>query len=862
MKTIISITVFFNVLLLSAQNKEGALRFAKKYKAKITFNDFNDSPKFIRFKSTNTLRLEGNGVAEKSLDFLSKNKSLFGIKNIDKDLKLKKVEVDNYNLKHAVFQQEYHGVPVFDGVLKFHYDAHNNLSTINGNLVQASSLNPIPTLSKNNASAKAISFVSKQKKSNSNKPLYVYSSMLYVFQQGLVENTKGNIHLAYQVEVRNNSDIREFVYIDAHSGKVIAQFTGIAHALDRLIYTTKVAPENIVWKEGDEYPGELTQWQKNEVEVSAHVYNFFNNTFGRDSFDASGAQMITVDNDEAVVLNATWNGVHTSFYEGFGTDDIIAHEWGHAYTQYTCGLLYAYEAGSINESLSDIWGETIDLINNYEDEGEDLSLRTSCDNSSRWKIGEDMTLFGVPIDGVRDMWQPSCKENPDKMSDYGCKTIEEDLGGVHYNSGIVNHAYALLVDGGNYNGQTIIGIGLTKAAHIFWRAQTEYLTQTSDFADLAEALIVSATDILGVDLEGLSTTGTASGPSGKVITQSDIVQLQKAIDAVELIKPLKDVCNNYNPILKEIPELCDEATTNPIYKEGWENGLNNWALEQLPVNASTWESRDWEIVSNLPDEKQGKAIFAVNALNGDCKDDIQSGILRLESPAIPINIFNSGNYEMAFTHYIASEFTLSQSDDGATIVKEYVDGGNIKYNLNNSDWLEVPVSAFSHNPYNAKISELDKIDNPLKPQNVFAGTNQGSFEGSWGTSVISLSKLGVNLNDTIKFRFEFGSDGCNGFSGWYIDDIIIYDCEGDLSVSKNTIENLIIYPNPSAGIYNIKSPIHINKATILDVNGRVLNNVKSLGHNTQINLSQYAKGMYFVTFYSNNKKRTFKLIKK
>ncbi|MEZ4975001.1 MAG: M4 family metallopeptidase [Flavobacteriaceae bacterium] len=57
-----------------------------------------------------------------------------------------------------------------------------------------------------------------------------------------------------------------------------------------------------------------------------------------------------------------------------------------------------------------------------------------------------------------------------------------------------NHAYALLVDGGTYNGQTIINRS-TKAAHIFWRAQSVYLTSTSDFGSLANALEAACTSI-------------------------------------------------------------------------------------------------------------------------------------------------------------------------------------------------------------------------------------------------------------------------------------------------------------------------------------------------------------------------------
>ena len=41
-----------------------------------------------------------------------------------------------------------------------------------------------------------------------------------------------------------------------------------------------------------------------------------------------------------------------------------------------------------------------------------------------------------------------------------------DAGGVHSNSGVPNHGYALLVDGGTFNGQSVPGIGLDKAAAI------------------------------------------------------------------------------------------------------------------------------------------------------------------------------------------------------------------------------------------------------------------------------------------------------------------------------------------------------------------------------------------------------------
>ena len=69
------------------------------------------------------------------------------------------------------------------------------------------------------------------------------------------------------------------------------------------------------------------------------------------------------------------------------------------------------------------------------------------------------------------MWTPTCYGHPGKVTDaeYNCDPALTDAGGVHSNSGVPNHAYALLVDGGTFNGQTISGLGLDKAAAIWWQ---------------------------------------------------------------------------------------------------------------------------------------------------------------------------------------------------------------------------------------------------------------------------------------------------------------------------------------------------------------------------------------------------------
>ena len=41
----------------------------------------------------------------------------------------------------------------------------------------------------------------------------------------------------------------------------------------------------------------------------------------------------------------------------------MAHELTHGVTDFESHLFYFYQSGAINESLSDIWGEFVDLTN-------------------------------------------------------------------------------------------------------------------------------------------------------------------------------------------------------------------------------------------------------------------------------------------------------------------------------------------------------------------------------------------------------------------------------------------------------------------------------------------------------------------
>ena len=849
MKKTLSFAIILAYACGFAQESKELSRLKNEMKANVTISNSTSNPNFIYFSQSVTLK--STDAKTKASEFLAENFRAFNLRSAN-DLVLLDETTDNYGLKNVTYRLQYQGIPVYDGLLKFHFNAKEELSSINGNSISIAKLNTVPDITAAEAEIIARDMVTKQDLNKSNTPLQTAKTNLIIFPKNLMQGGIVTPYLAYQIEVTNKKDVREYIFINAHTGELVEQFTGI-HPIDRKLYETNTAATNLKWKEGDAFPGTLSSWQQNEVVTSEHVYNFFKNTFGYVSYDAADHTMITVNNDPTITCpNARWNGTYAGYCDGTATDDVIAHEWGHAYTEYTSGLIYQYQSGALNESYSDVWGETIDLINNYMDEGENLSVRTTtaCSGSLRWKVGEDATSFGGAI---RDMWNPNCNGDPAKVLDaanYYCGTA--DSGGVHTNSGVTNHLYALLVDGGTYNGYTMTGMGFVKAAHLWWRAQKNYLTATSDFANFADALEASANDLIGVNLQGLSTTVTPAGLTGLSITSADVQNVKNGILAVQLRTSPATQCN-YTPLLAQsAPSLCASATNNPLFKEDWENGLGNWTVTNVPTKPSTWEARDWTIKSNLPKSRPGKAIFAIDPINGDCASNLQNGILRLESPTITMPTFTSGKYEMAFNHYVATESTW--------------DGGNIKYSLNEGSWTLVPVTAFTYNGYNSTLDGTSSNDNPLKGQRAFTGTDGGSLGGSWGQSVIDLSKLGVTSGSKIKFRFEMGTDGCNGVEGWYLDELYVYNCS-TLAVEDVKKQNGIsVFPNPTSGFVTIQNTKNSDLKTveIYNVAGQLIKNFKlnSGTNKASMDMSQLLNGTYILKVKSESENNTVKVIKK
>ena len=115
--------------------------------------------------------------------------------------------------------------------------------------------------------------------------------------------------------------------------------------------------------------------------------------------------------------------------------------------------------------------------------------------------------------------------------------------------------------------------------------------------------------------------------------------------------------------------------------------------------------------------------------------------------------------------------------------------------------------------------------------------------GSWASDSINLSTWGLN-GDTIMVRFVAINDYGNHF---YMDNIningqnILAIEEGE-SINTNTL----IYPNPTKGIFNIRTDANTMKVEVYSIFGKLVANETIHGGLQQIDLSKQAKGIYFV----------------
>lgn len=828
--------------------------------------------------------------------------------------------------------QEYGGVPVWGAALKINLDADDNLVSVNGRVVPDLDVETTPRSTPAEAEAAAIEQVRQDPPTAEDGTPGDVSNLeaeasLVVYEVGTPLGLSGVRYLAWQVRVTGGTRISEEVIVSDVGHKPLNRFSTAHHAtrtLDRYTGTGSLAndmsddPFERVWNEGDDTSG-LTQGERDALDTTAESYWLFRNTFGFTGWDGTDSPMTLRSNRMTACPNASWNGnaQYISLCPGLDIDDVTAHEWGHAYTQGTSGLIYQYQAGALNESYSDVWGETVDLVNGREDGGETNELRTdeTClgrwgadtvqarvisprsltpdcftlapgrsaprpaadatvsiaiatdaaaatplnappsvhdgcsaytnaghvagrwafvrrggcsytekaqqavaagalgimvgDNqtttgplvsidatstipvlfapkpladavarldtsvgkvrlnlasdttNARWAIGEQATIPTAAgteqYPALRDMWNPTCQGNPGKVSDgeYYCGT--GDNGGVHFNSGVPNRAFSLFVDGGTYNKIRVTGVGLDKAAHIWWRTQSAYLTPATSFPDFARSLNAACSSLVGSPIRALSLEPNTPGAQVAPVTTADCASLEQVIAATELTADARARCNvsslHFTP--GGAPQACNGSRTVAGLSEDFEDGAAGWTQDVTALG--TTPPHTWALEARLP-HNPGGALKAGTYSRCTAGTD-STGLTSVYSPVVTVTP-GATNPRLRFVHQVS----LENNYDGARVAIS-VDGAPF-----------VPTVGWTKNGPDKTLLNAAE-GHPLLNASVWSSADLHTFGDMWRTSVLPLVQNGVTGGKSVQLRFDVGTDECHGLDGWAIDDVVVEWCE-------------------------------------------------------------------------------------
>ncbi|MCL6619578.1 MAG: M4 family metallopeptidase [Thermomonas hydrothermalis] len=243
----------------------------------------------------------------------------------------------------------------------------------------------------------------------------------------------------------------------------------------------------------------------------ATTWDYYKNTFNRNGIANDGKGAISRVHYGRNYANAFWSDSCFCMTFGDGDNgatilplvalDVAAHEMSHGVMSRTANLIYSGESGGLNEANSDIFGAMVEFYANNPEDTPD------------YVIGEE--LFPNNADmrkAIRWMFKPSLDGNSRDCYSSNIGSID-----VHYSSGPANHFFYLLAEGavvpqgfgpGTWanltpsalvcNGNTaLVGIGRAKAAAIWYKAITTYMTNSTNYAGARAATLNAAAALYG-----------------------------------------------------------------------------------------------------------------------------------------------------------------------------------------------------------------------------------------------------------------------------------------------------------------------------------------------------------------------------
>lgn len=466
-----------------------------------------------------------------------KYKSAFDLSK-DDNMIVKKTEKDEIGFTHFRYDQKYKNYRVVYGEYIVHQQPDGILKSANGRLITGINASANATVNEKQALSIALQFMNASKylwqnqelekslklqENNQQATYFPQGELVFAPSKNDQSFNPADYRLAWSFKIYTDDPnvLAKQVYIDALTSKILyaidiamncsggsgtsafngnvnfnTELSGSSYrshnncqATDIYVYNCNGgAASNTYYTDGD---NSWTQQSAVQAQWGAKmVYDYYFNQHSRQSWDGLAGDMIAYNNAYSGENNACWGctGNSTIFYAGntssalddWNTDDILGHEFTHGVTQDESGLVYSNESGALNESFSDIFGEMVES----------------------WAEGINDYLVGADRGAIRSFISPNDYGDPDTYKGTNWYTGSADHGGVHTNSGVQNHWFYLLSEGGsgvNDKGEkyNVTGITRFKARLIAYRSLVYYITSSAQYIDARKGALEAAYDLYG-----------------------------------------------------------------------------------------------------------------------------------------------------------------------------------------------------------------------------------------------------------------------------------------------------------------------------------------------------------------------------
>ena len=496
----------------------------------------------------------GIGVASapdfegKATRVMAKLAGLYGLHDAASEFTSRPVQVSETGYQHVRLDQQYQGLPVFGGQVVVHFNRQGLACMVNGQYRPLGKVDTTPVLTGD----QAVSMVTADQAAMGKPVGVAVAPFLTVFARDAVPVLTYQVTITY--DNRKGEVGRWRYWVNAKTGEIVLRYNDVPSisapvgGAAAVVQGNRLAGEggnvtNVTgWLSGGLYylwnttdawhlfnagggvhstdPDALTyayrstaDWgvsDPGEISLGAAfeaVQRYYRTVNGWNSFDGRGAMARANIHYGSDFVNAYWNGTDFTFGDGDGFTadsltvlDVSGHEFTHAVTEHTAGLIYDYvDSGALNESFSDIFGALIEFASQPDGRA---AYPNRIPGYSDWLCGEDCWLESTAL---RDMRNPSSMltvtyPQPSKYKG----RYWSRYGEMHQNDGVQNFFFYLLCEGGRGTNEGIAyfvpGIGIPAGGKLAYLALTSYIGPNTDYPAARDAWVAAAkeTDIAGV----------------------------------------------------------------------------------------------------------------------------------------------------------------------------------------------------------------------------------------------------------------------------------------------------------------------------------------------------------------------------